>query len=154
MSEKIQSYLEKQLDVTLKFEPEQITLTFQKEKVKLEDDLEIALLREVNPFIQKEITLTEDELIFTYKKEPNFITFEKLRSLDKKSRWMVASNVMKSIMMHSSNRLHAILCPENILIDESLTPYFLHYGVKESIPPYERDDKRLLQETKATIAAL
>lgn len=154
MSEKKQSYLEKQLDATLKFEPEQITLTFQKEKVKLEDDLEIALLREVNPFIQKEITLTEDELIFTYKKEPNFITFEKLRSLDKKSRWMVASNVMKSIMMHSSNRLHAILCPENILIDESLTPYFLHYGVKESIPPYERDDKRLLQETKATIAAL
>lgn len=154
MLEKKQSYLEKKLDATLKFEPEQITLTFQKEKVKLEDDLEIALLREVNPFIQKEITLTEDELIFTYKKELNFITFEKLRSFDEKSRWMFAANVMKSIMMHSSNRLHVILCPENILIDESLTPYFLHYGVKESIPPYERDDKRLWQETKATIAAL
>lgn len=153
MSDKKQTYLEKQLDATLKFEPEQITLTFQKEKVKLEDELEIALLREVNPFIQKEITLTEDELIFTYKREPNFITFGKLRSLDEKSRWMFASNVLKSIMMHSSNRLHAILCPENILIDESLTPYFLHYGVKESIPPYERNDDRLTLETKATIAA-
>ncbi|PKC50722.1 hypothetical protein RhiirA1_485521 [Rhizophagus irregularis] len=56
--------------------------------------------------------------------------------------------------MHSSNRLHIFLCPENILIDESLTPYFLHYGVKESIPPYERDEKRLWQETRATIAAV
>ncbi|BDH60320.1 ESX secretion system protein YukC [Lysinibacillus sp. PLM2] len=154
MLEKKQSYLEKQLDATLKFQPEQITLTFQNEKVKLEDELEIALLREVNPFIQKEITLTEDELIFTYKKEPNFITFEKLRSFDEKSRWMFASNIVKSIIMHSSNRLHIILCPENILIDESLTPYFLHYGVKESIPPYERDEKRLWQETRATIAAV
>lgn len=154
MLEKKQSYLEKQLDATLKFQSEQITLTFQNEKVKLEDELEIALLREVNPFIQKEITLTEDELIFTYKKEPNFITFEKLQSFDEKSRWMFAANVMKSIMMHSSNRLHVILCPENILIDESLTPYFLHYGVKESIPPYERDEKRLWQETRATIAAV
>lgn len=153
MSDKKQTYLEKQLDATLKFEPEQITLTFQKEKVKLEDELEITLLHEVNPFIKKEITLTEDELIFTYKKEPNFITFEKVRTLDEKSRWMFASNVLKSIIMHSSNRLHAILCPENILIDESLTPYFLHYGVKESIPPYERDDERLMLETKATIAA-
>ncbi|WP_084077754.1 type VII secretion protein EssB [Ureibacillus massiliensis] len=154
MLEKKQSYLEKQLDATLKFQSEQITLTFQNEKVKLEDELEIALLREVNPFIQKEITLTEDELIFTYKKEPNFITFEKLRSFDEKSRWMFASNIVKSIIMHSSNRLHIFLCPENILIDESLTPYFLHYGVKESIPPYERDEKRLWQETRATIAAV
>lgn len=153
MSEKKQSYLEKQLEATLKFEKEQITLTFQKEKVKLEDQLEIALLREVNPFIQKEITLTEDELIFIYKREPNFIAFKKLRSLDEKSRWMFASNLLKSIMVHSSSRLHAILCPENLFIDESLTPHLLHFGVKESIPPYERNDERLWNETKATIAA-
>ncbi len=153
MKEKQPSYLEKQLEATIKFDKKQITLTFQKEKVKLEDELEITLLRDINPFIQKEITLTEDEIIFTFKREPNFITFGKLRTLDEKSRWMFASNVLKSIIMHSSNRLQPILCPENMLIDESLTPYFLHYGVKESIPPYERNIERLWNETKATIAA-
>ena len=153
MSEKNQSYLEKQLEATLKFEKDQITLTFQKEKIKLDDELEITLLQEINPFIQKEITLTEDELIFTYKKDPNFMTFGKLRTLDEKERWMFASQLLKLIMLHKSNRLHAILCPENILIDESLTPYFLYYGVKESIPPYERNAERLWHETKATIAA-
>ncbi|MFJ8234982.1 type VII secretion protein EssB [Ureibacillus sp. NPDC094379] len=153
MSDKNQSYLEKLLEATLKFEKDQITLTFQKEKIKLDDEIEITLLQEINPFIQKEITLTEDELIFTYKKDPNFMTFGKLRTLNEKERWMFASQMLKSIMLHKSNRLHVILCPENILIDESLTPYFLHYGVKESIPPYERNAERLWHETKATIAA-
>ena len=81
------------------------------------------------------------------------MTFGKLRTLDERSRWMFASRILRSIMLHKSNRLHLIVCPENILIDESLTAYFLHYGVKESIPPYERNKERLWDETKAIIAA-
>ncbi|AMO86256.1 type VII secretion protein EssB [Solibacillus isronensis B3W22] len=153
MTDKKTSYLEKQLEAALKFEQDKIVLTFQREKIKLANELEITLLQENNPFIEKNITLTEDELIFTYKKEPNFMTFGKLRTLDERSRWMFASKVLRFIMLHQSNRLHLIVCPENILIDESLTAYFLHYGVKESIPPYERNKERLWAETKAIIAA-
>ena len=153
MTDKKTSYLEKQLEAALKFEQDKIVLTFQREKIKLANKLEITLLQENNPFIEKNITLTEDELIFTYKKEPNFMTFGKLRTLDERSRWMFASKVLRFIMLHQSNRLHLIVCPENILIDESLTAYFLHYGVKESIPPYERNKERLWAETKAIIAA-
>lgn len=153
MTDKKTSYLEKQLEAALKFEQDKIVLRFQREKIKLANELEITLLQENNPFIEKNITLTEDELIFTYKKEPNFMTFGKLRTLDERSRWMFASKVLRFIMLHQSNRLHLIVCPENILIDESLTAYFLHYGVKESIPPYERNKERLWAETKAIIAA-
>ncbi|MFS0875607.1 type VII secretion protein EssB [Solibacillus isronensis] len=153
MTDKKTSFLEKQLEATLNFEQDQIAFTFQREKIKLSNELEIALLQENNPFIEKNITLTEDELILTYKKEPSFMTFGKLRTLDERSRWMFASRILRSIMLHKSNRLHLIVCPENILIDESLTAYFLHYGVKESIPPYERNKERLWDETKAIIAA-
>lgn len=153
MTDKKTSYLEKQLEATLNFEQNQIVLSFQREKIKLGNELEITLLQENNPFIEKNITSTEDELIFTYKKEPHFKTFGSLRTLDERSRWMFASKVLRLIMMHQSNRLHLIVCPENILIDESLTAYFLHYGVKESIPPYERNTEQLWAETKALIAA-
>ncbi|UOK58016.1 hypothetical protein MGI18_00420 [Bacillus sp. OVS6] len=54
---------------------------------------------------------------------------------------------------HSLSRLHLIICPENILFDQSFTPYFLHYGVMESIPPYEQAGDRLWQELKACAAA-
>lgn len=153
MSKKKLSYLEKQLEAILKFEQDEITITFQKEKIKLANEIEIALLQEHNPFINKSITLTDDELIFTFKKESNYMTFGELRKLKELSRWMFASQVLKVQSRHSFNRLHLIVCPENVLIDESLMPYFLHYGVKESIPPYEKDSNRIWNETKALIAA-
>lgn len=48
-------------------------------------------------------------------------------------------------------RLHPIVSPENIVFHQGLAPAFLHYGVKESIPPYETDQHRLLKEVKAVI---
>lgn len=45
-----------------------------------------------------------------------------------------------------------IVAPENIVFDKGLTPYFLHYGVKESIPPYEHDEERVWRELKAAAA--
>lgn len=149
-----QSYLEKVLEAKVIVEKEGIKVIFNKEKINLNDEIEINLLKELNPFIKKEITSTEDELFFEFDAESNYISFTKLIYLDERSRWMFASQLIKKIKLHSSNRLHLIVCPENILIDEGLTPYFLHYGVKESIPPYEKDTTRIWNETKALIAAV
>ena len=52
MTDKITSYLEKQLEATLNFEQDQIVFTFQREKIKLANELEITLLKENNPFIE------------------------------------------------------------------------------------------------------
>lgn len=52
---------------------------------------------------------------------------------------------------HDVKRLHPIVSPENIVFHQGLAPALLHYGVKESIPPYETDEHRLLKEVKAVI---
>ena len=153
MTENKQTYLEKQLEARLDMSPEHVTITFQKEKIKFQDELEVALLKNANPFIQKEIAFTEDELILTFHREKHHLTFDQLLKHEEKSRWMFAAHLVKSVIAHSSNRLHLLVCPENIVIDDSMAPTFLHYGVKESVPPYEKNPARTLHETKALIAA-
>mgnify|MGYP003407830840 CR=1 FL=1 len=153
MKEKKQTYLENQLEAKIEMTPERITITFQKEKIKFQDELEVALLKSANPFIRKEITFTEDELILTFHPEKYQMSFNQVIKREEKSRWMFAMHLVKAVADHSSKRLHLFVCPENIVIDESMTPTFLHYGVKESVPPYEKNDEQTLRETKALIAA-
>ncbi|PLR75552.1 type VII secretion protein EssB [Bacillus sp. V3-13] len=153
MSEQNRTYLEEQLEAVVKTENKSVLLIFQREKIKLDHAAEVDMLKDIDPSIDKNIHLTEDELRFEFEPPSNYITFTKLKNKDKKSKWIFASQLVKKIMNHSLSRLHFIVCPENIVIDESLTPYFLHYGVKESLPPYEKDEERLWQEIKATVAA-
>lgn len=153
MTEKKQTYLEKQLEAKFEKTAEQVTITFQKEKIKFQDELEVSLLKSANPFIRKDIAFTEDELILTFYPEKYHISFNQLIKHEEKSRWMFAAHLVKAVAAHSSIRLHLVVCPENIVIDESMTPTFLHYGVKESVPPYEKNDERTFREAKALIAA-
>lgn len=153
MTKENRSYLEKVLEAKLSIDKEEVTVSFNKEAINLNDDIEINLLKQFNPIIKKEITFTEDELLIKFYKEQNYISFNELVKLDEKSRCMFASQLIKKIKLHTSNRIHLFVSPENLLIDEGLTSYFLHYGVKESIPPYESDIARIWKETKALIAA-
>ncbi|RID89387.1 type VII secretion protein EssB [Peribacillus asahii] len=154
MSEKKQSYLEKQLEAVIKKEKNTIQIIFQREKIRLDDALEMEMLKYSDSSVKKEITLTEAELNLIIEIPSSYISFTQLKKKDEKSRWIFASQLIKKVENHSLNRLHVIVCPENIVVDESLTPYFLHYGVKESLPPYEQDEERLLQELRATVAEI
>lgn len=154
MSEKKQSYLEKQLEAVIKKEKNTVQIIFQREKIRLDDALEMEMLKYSDPSIKKEITLTEAELKLGIETPSSYLSFIQLKKKDEKSRWIFASQLIKKVENHSLNRLHVIVCPENIVVDESLTPYFLHYGVKESLPPYEQDEERLLQELRATVAEI
>ena len=153
MSEQIQTYLEEQLEAVVKNENKRFTIHFQREKIKLDHKAELDMLKEIDSAIKKDIYLTEDELNLVFQIPSNYRSFTILKNKDKKSRWIFTSLLLKKVMGHSLSRLHLILSPENIVIDESLMPYFLHYGVKESLPPYEKNAKKLWQELKATIAA-
>ncbi|MFB5282130.1 type VII secretion protein EssB [Peribacillus sp. Hz7] len=154
MSEKKQSYLEKQLEAVIKKEKNTVQIIFQREKIRLDDALEMEMLKYSDSSIKKEITLTEAELKLSVETPSGYLPFTQLKRKDEKSRWIFASQLIKKVENHSLNRLHVIVCPENIVVDESLTPYFLHYGVKESLPPYEQDEERLLQELRATVAEI
>lgn len=152
MTETKPTYLEQQLEAIVKKDQDVMTFTFQREKVKLDDPLEMEMLKTSDPSIQKEITLTEAELRLVMTTPSSYITFNQLKKKDEKSRWIFASQLLKKIENHTLSRLHIIVCPENILVDDGVTPYFLHYGVKESLPPYEKNEDQLFQELKATIA--
>ncbi|WP_226527778.1 type VII secretion protein EssB [Metabacillus niabensis] len=148
------SYLTKQLEAIITRKERNMTFTFQKEKVKLDNPAEISFLTELNPTIAKDIVMKDDELTIKYKL-PNTYSFllSQLKRLDEKERFVLAYKIVQSVMSHNLSRIHLVVCPENIVVDQGLHTYFLHYGVKESLPPYEYTEEKFLQEVKATVAS-
>ncbi|WP_286058038.1 type VII secretion protein EssB [Bacillus mojavensis] len=152
MSGEQTSYLENQLEAAAQKTEDGFTFTFQREKIKLLDGLEANVIKDVNPFFHKEIDVTEDEVIITIQPPPTYKEFRLIKAKDKKSKWQFAYQLVQAVQQHKLSRLHLIVAPENIVFDKGLTPYFLHYGIKESIPPYEHDEERVWQELKAAAA--
>ncbi|UTR16189.1 type VII secretion protein EssB [Salipaludibacillus sp. LMS25] len=154
MSEKNVTYLEKQIEAVMKEEKGQITVTFQRAKLKLNDEEEVHLLGAMNPEFDREFKLTEDQLIITIKKPEHYVAFSTIHKKSNQAKWQFAFNVIQAIRHHAVDRLKLIVSPENVLFDHGLNPHFLHYGVKESLPPYEDDGNRLWLETKAIVATI
>ncbi|TYR79170.1 type VII secretion protein EssB [Priestia megaterium] len=155
MSEKKSTYLETLLEASITRDKKQgYTFVFQTEKIKLDHAIEIEMLKDIEPSFQKEIVMNEDELKIMIHPPEDFQPLSRLQQKQERYKWMFAHQLIKKVQNHSFTRLHVAVCPENIMFDKSLTPAFLHYGVKESIPPYERDDNREFAETKATIASV
>ena len=149
-----ENYLEKYIDATITYEKEKIEIMFHRAKVKLHDEREIHLLRSVNPEFNKIFLLTDDQLTINIFQPDTYQLFDEIHNKSTQSRWQFAYNLIRHVNQHSIPRLHLVVCPENILFDQGLMPHFLHYGIKESIPPYEDDKERLWNETKAIIAAI
>ncbi|MDR4183241.1 type VII secretion protein EssB [Bacillus subtilis] len=152
MSGEQKSYLENQLEAVAEKTDAGYTFTFQREKIKLLDGLEANVIKDINPFFHKEIDVTDDEVIITIQPPSSYKAFRFMKAKDKKSKWQFAYQLVQAVQQHNLSRLNLIVAPENIVFDKGLTPYFLHYGVKESIPPYERDEERVWQELKAAAA--
>ncbi|WP_438420507.1 type VII secretion protein EssB [Bacillus siamensis] len=146
------SYLETELDAVREETESGFTFTFQREKVKLLDGLEANVIKEADPFFQKEVSVSEDEVTITISPPSSYQAFRYIKGKDKKSRWQFAYRLVQAVKQHKLKRLNLIAAPENIVFDKALTPYFLHYGVKESLPPYEEDRERVLKELKACAA--
>jgi type VII secretion protein EssB len=148
------SYLQEKLEAVIKQDEQSIAFTFQIEKIKLDNPTEISFLKEINPNIKKEITMMDDELSILHT-IPNTYTFlPRLDQVDVRDQLRIAYKVVQKAEIHSLSRIHLLVCPENIVLDQGLNPYFLHFGVKESLPPYEKNSDQLLKEVKATVAAI
>jgi type VII secretion protein EssB len=154
MTEKNKTYLEQILESQISRDVDSITFAFQKEKIKLDDVIEVELLKELDTDIQRSIIVDENELKITILPHSNYRYFPELTNQNDRSKWIFAFQLTKKVKEHTLNRLHLVVCPENIVFDQSLSPAFLHYGVKESIPPYEAEHERVWKELKATIVFL
>ncbi|KUP09450.1 hypothetical protein Q75_00570 [Bacillus coahuilensis p1.1.43] len=153
MAQKGESYLQERLEAVIHREENQVTLIFQKEKVKLDEVAEIEFIQHLTRAIQRKVSMENDELRITSTVPRSFSFFAQLKA-SQKERLIAAFHLVQKVQQHSLSRLQLIVCPENVAFDQGFTPHFIHYGVKESIPPYEKDSERLLKETKATVAAI
>ncbi|MDU0413155.1 type VII secretion protein EssB [Bacillus paralicheniformis] len=152
MAEKKKTYLEDQLEAVMTKEDGAYIFRFQREKINLVNGLEANVIKEVDPSFNKETVMTDDEVQILIQPPSEYKEFRYIKGKNKKSKWLFAYQLVKAVEEHSIKRLHLIAAPENIVFDKGLTPKFLHYGVKESIPPYEDDEERLFNEVKAAAA--
>ncbi|KND07806.1 hypothetical protein ACJ43_10575 [Bacillus paralicheniformis] len=152
MAEKKKTYLEDQLEAVMTKADGSYIFRFQREKINLVNGLEANVIKEVDPSFNKETVMTDDEVQILIQPPSEYKEFRYIKGKNKKSKWLFAYQLVKAVEEHSIKRLHLIAAPENIVFDKGLTPKFLHYGVKESIPPYEHDEERLFNEVKAAAA--
>lgn len=150
--EKKKTYTESKLDVTIKREKNVVSYVFQRAKLKLVDQLEINMLTSIHPYLHKDINLAEDELTITFHLPSNYHYFEHIFTKSDRERYRFAYNVIEAIESHTYTRLHVTISPENIVFDQGLQPTILHYGVSESIPPYEKDAETEWLEVRALLA--
>ncbi|MFC4024362.1 type VII secretion protein EssB [Oceanobacillus longus] len=153
MSQQTTTYLESKIDATIAYQDKEIEIAFHRAKLKLDNELEINLLKSINSEFKKEFTLTDDQLTIHIFPPDSYERFHRIHEKSNQAKWQFAYNLIQCIKKHAFHRLNLIICPENIMIDQGLMPHFLHYGVSESLPPYEADDERLWMETKAIISA-
>ncbi|KZE38553.1 hypothetical protein AV656_06500 [Bhargavaea cecembensis] len=148
------SYMEKLLDADIQHGNHYSSFVFQTERIGMNKEAEISFLAASDPVIRKEIDLSGDELMITAIFPERFNRFETLLGEDEKTRWMFAGKLVDLAEQYSKGRLHPVVSPENIVIDSSMTPHFLHLGVTDSLPPESPDPVRIWQETKAVIAVV
>ncbi|AMM91486.1 hypothetical protein UP17_01835 [Peribacillus simplex] len=147
-------YLEKKTEAAMVKDDNGYLFVFQRAKLSMQDPLELQLIHEADDALQKHIEVTEDEVQIRVNPPASFFVFSKAKNRNLLGRWVSSYQIVKKIRNHELTRLQLVVCPENIVFDPSLTPYFLHYGVKDSMPPCEHNHDELFQETKATISAL
>ncbi|WP_371018311.1 type VII secretion protein EssB [Pseudalkalibacillus sp. JSM 102089] len=155
MSNQVKPYLETQIDAKIISEKDVIIFLFQKEKIKFDELSEVHFLSDIHTGIPKTIDMNEDEVSIQHKLSPSIIALPaKLKEMTESDRLTSAYQLVQKVKDHRYKRLNLIICPDNLVLDQGLTPHFLHFGVKESLPPYEEDPERILDETRATVAAM
>jgi type VII secretion protein EssB len=148
------TYLKNRIGAEINDEENKTTFVFQKERVGFKRTEEIMFLKEVEPKIQKEIVITDNELMVQAEVPVSYKRFSDIQLEDEKAKWRFAYQLVEKVYAHSYPRLHLIVCPENIVYDSGLSPSFLYYGVKGSLPPFENNEERIWLETRATVATV
>ncbi|RWZ54497.1 type VII secretion protein EssB [Halobacillus fulvus] len=153
MAEARESYFRQMTGAEWHQENDTYKITYQRARVRLQDEMELNLLHDADQTLTRTFAVSDDEIEMVMEQPSHFIEFDELQDKDEYARWLFADQLIKKVEEHRFTRLNLLICPENLLIDVGMTPHFLHYGVKESIPPYEPERDRVFSELKAAVAA-
>lgn len=154
MEQKKSTYIEKLTEASITYEQDKIEFVFQRAKLRLRDELEVNLLKTINPEYNKEFELTDDQLMIRFYPPPSYSPFHKIRSKSIQAKCQLAYNIVQQVENHALQRLKLIVSPKNMMFDQGLVPHFFHYGIRESLPPYQEDKERVWLETKAIVATI
>lgn len=152
MSKKAITYLESLVDTEVNREENKVTLVFQRERIGLRNSAVLTFIKDMEPEIKKEILVTDDELVVSATIPESYKPFKSIQSEDKKTKWIFSHQLVEKVKTHPYSRLTVVVSPENIVYDSGMKPFFIHYGVLDSLPPYEQDSDRVWLETKAAVA--
>ncbi|GIN98947.1 ESX secretion system protein YukC [Siminovitchia terrae] len=155
MSERKRLYLEERLGMQLgKDENGYYTITFQNEEIQLNDTLEARVLDGCDPYTTREIEQNEDDFVIKVRPVIPLKSFGTLKNKEEIVKLFVAHALIQKVIQHDHDILHLIVSPENVLVSDGLEVTFIHYGVKDSIPPYEKTPDRLFFELRTTLLVL
>ncbi|WP_397539505.1 type VII secretion protein EssB [Rummeliibacillus pycnus] len=153
MSEYPKNYLGQQLDAFTEVRDRQLEITFQRERIKLDDPIEVTFIESLDRLIQRKVEWSDVELKIRYQfDEPLQFSYEVFKE-NELSRLYFSQNLVKKLKFNNLSRLQIVISPENVIYDDAMQVYFLHFGVENSVPPYISEDKRLLQEVRALCCA-
>lgn len=153
MSEYPKNYLSQQLDALTEIRDHELEITFQRERIKLDDPLEVTFIESLDKLIHRKVEWSDVELKISYQFESPLQWSNKIVKEAELSRLYFSANLVKKVKFHELSRLHIIISPENVIYDDAMQVYFLHYGVENSVPPYIQEERRLFQEVRALCCA-
>ncbi|WP_301107134.1 type VII secretion protein EssB [Sporosarcina sp.] len=152
MSKKVSGYLGKLLETELTREENKATFVFQKERIGLKNIAILTFIKDMEPEIKKEILMTDDQLVVNATIPESYKPFESIQLEDEKTKWIFSHQLVEKVKTHPYSRLTVVVSPENIVYDSGMKPFFIHYGVLDSLPPIEQDSDRVWLETRAAVA--
>lgn len=154
MTKNKKTYLKMLIDAEINIEESKRTFIFQKERIGLKSEMEIQFIKEIEPTIEKEVIVTNDEVMISAVIPKEFQSFKEILKEDDQKKWIFAHQLIEKVQNHPYKRLTPVVCPGNIVFDAGMTPYFIHYGILDRLPPFAEEPERIWLETKAVIATV
>ena len=114
MDDKSIPYFNKRTEASIDYEEKSIIISLHKAKVRLHDQIEIELLKHINPALKKEIEIDDDQLKIHISPPGYFEQFIEIHKKSKFAKWQLSFNLLNTVENHSLKRLKVIVCPNNI----------------------------------------
>lgn len=148
------SFFQSGLDAEAEHKDGRYRLTFQRVKIPLRHVEELGVLQSIGDGVTRKVETTEDEVVITAAGNPKLRSFSELKTEMSIERLIFASNLIDFFENGERSLIIPICFPENLFFSCGFQPVFLHYGVRDSLPPVEFDEEKALQHLKAVIALL
>ncbi|MGJ7913490.1 type VII secretion protein EssB [Neobacillus sp. LXY-1] len=129
-------------------------LQLPKSQTRVKDIRQMALINDDSRmFVPAMVEEEDDYFIFTYSVNPQSKTWEDIRKLDRKDKLRLLCNLagFKNCL---STRMTFFLHPDNLIVDDNLSPSLVYRGIRDLIPPYLFDEKKFILQYKCLIIAM